>query len=168
MVFALCQYGVAWWAVPCSTFIFLSMGSTGRRYGSPEGNPHVLSVRQANALFARVCVLCALCAIRQVYFIIEQPASSMPFVLQSFLRLRQSNPVVRGQKLKRHHMWMGALGHALPKPTVLWGCYPEHLWAELRTRRPTHLMMQRQHASKVRTTDGTHGPTNMASAGLPA
>ena len=68
---------VLWCGTPCSTWIFLSRGSTGRSTLNPLGRPLVQCVSDANILASRVCLLCIVAFARGASWAMEQPASSL-------------------------------------------------------------------------------------------
>ena len=50
--------GCLWWVgVPCSTFVWVSRGSTGRSITRPGGKRHYKEVARANRLVRRICYL---------------------------------------------------------------------------------------------------------------
>ena len=68
--------GLAHWATVCSTWIFLSRGSTGRRSGRVWGLPGRAYISEnvavANAAATRMIMICLLLTFRKVSFILEQ------------------------------------------------------------------------------------------------
>lgn len=69
---ALCFMGL-----PCSSHVFMSMGTTGKSRACPRGDMTVGGARLGNLLAARTAILICVCLARQVYWEIEQPASSV-------------------------------------------------------------------------------------------
>jgi len=67
--------GILWCGVPCSTWVFMSRGSTGRSVGAPLGRASAPAVLSVNTLASRV-VACILMAGGATWFV-EQPASSL-------------------------------------------------------------------------------------------
>ena len=128
-----------WLGVPCSTFVWIAMGHTHRRASNPEGDTTNRMVADANLLLFRVVILCCICVMRSVLFIIEQPAGTLLFKMQVWLRFMSLAPRVLQVPLRRHHLWLGGLGHVLPKPTVLWGCHPA--LTRIIGKRPTSRMV---------------------------
>ena len=110
--------GVFWAAPPCSTWVFLSRGSTGQNK-SPSGNwkasPYVAS---QNALVCRLLLLARLRIARQVYYIIEQPRSSCMFEYGPFAAFLERHPA------SSIFTEMGAFGMMAEKDMVLVGTAP--------------------------------------------
>ena len=111
--------GLLWAAPPCSTWVFVSSGSTGRN-AHPEGNPESFYVRSQNALVCRLLLCTALARSRGVCFIWEQPANStMLSRYQPVLEFANAAPDIMQVQLE-----MGCYGLAAPKDTTLWGNAP--------------------------------------------
>ena len=106
------------WGTVCSSWIFVSMGSTGRSKDRPEGNQSVPSVRKGNIMVARMFLVLWLLRCKRVGWILEQPGSSLMEhshrALQHFDRFGFC--AVR--------TWMGAFGGPHCKPTQLKGSVP--------------------------------------------
>ena len=113
----------AWFGVPCSTFVFMSRGHTRRSPKQPLGNTSRPDVRSANRIVERVMFLVRILAMRQVYWIIEQPLNSLLWVMPVF-RQAQEDCTVGGLAWQRRFVWMGHFGHLLWKPTELVGVFP--------------------------------------------
>ncbi|CAL1129927.1 unnamed protein product [Cladocopium goreaui] len=60
----------------CSTFVFMSRGSTLRSRTRPLGRSDSQAVRDGNVLAARAFILCLVCAAKFVWWLLEQPGSS--------------------------------------------------------------------------------------------
>jgi hypothetical protein len=84
--------GTAWFGVPCSTFVFMSRGHTLRSRKQPLGNTCRPDVKAANRIVGRVMFLVRILAMRQVYWIIEQPLNSLLWVMPVF---RQAQKQIR-------------------------------------------------------------------------
>ena len=74
--------------VPCSSFIFLSVGSSGRSDCCPLGRD-VPFVNLANNIVARVSLLLVICLLRSVSFSVEQPNSTKLFMLPYMTYMRE-------------------------------------------------------------------------------
>eukprot|EP00959_Pyramimonas_sp_CCMP1952_P029723 623763-Pyramimonas_sp.AAC.1 len=61
----------------CSTWVWLSRGSTGRTKRRPLGNQLLKCVRDGNCMVSRLCLLMFIMYAKGVFFIIEQPANSL-------------------------------------------------------------------------------------------
>ena len=82
--------GLLWGGVPCSSFVFLSSGTTGRKKDNPMGwdTP---SVRMGNLTALRFMLLVAVAMCRGSFWAIEQPGSSvLPYVpsIKAFLDMK--------------------------------------------------------------------------------
>jgi hypothetical protein len=125
--------GLLWLAPVCSTWIFMSSGTTQRTKWAPEGNTRLECVRNANLMSARCVVLCALADALNVTFILEQPLSSVMNYTARFQWLIKkttvymASPVHMGAykgdsqkslKLFSNRPWVTELIKAIPKGTV--------------------------------------------------
>lgn len=111
--------GVLHVATVCSTWVYICRATTGRSVSKPLGNRREPLTEEANTMAARVALLLAFAACCLVWFIHEQPLSSLLPVTKFFL---WSKNVLRGtlQGLWREvFTWLGAYGHETWKPTQL-------------------------------------------------
>ena len=112
---SLAERGLAHWATVCSTWIFLSRGSTGRRSGRVWGLPGRAYISEnvavANAAATRMIMICLLLTFRKVCFILEQPLSSIMHELPLWSCIPR--------QLSKKHTHMGSFGAFTPKPTWL-------------------------------------------------
>ena len=79
--------GVFWGAPVCSSWVYMSRSSTGRRSDNVLGDEDNRKVAYANAMVSRLCFLLVLCIKRGVWWIIEQPLTSLMFEHPLFRRL---------------------------------------------------------------------------------
>ena len=110
--------------LPCSTFVFMSRGTTKRHASNAwVGDENVECVKLANIIAQRIVILCRVLTLRLVQYFIEQPMSSCFFKMECFRRFCAMNPNLgrHGLRLKRKFVWLGHWGHNNPKATVLWG-----------------------------------------------
>ena len=110
--------------LPCSTFVFMSRGTTKRHAENAWlGDENVACVRAANIIAQRMVMLCKLSTLRLVQYMIKQPMTSCFFNMQCFRKCCAMKPDLgrHGLRLKRKFVWLGHWGHNIPKPTVLWG-----------------------------------------------
>ena len=121
-VLALVPFGFCWLGPPCSLFIWRSSGTTKRSHQRPRGNLRLRIVRSANRIAARVLQLLKLCTLRRVQWVVEQPMTSMIFMLPRWQQWLSTRPCIGQLAAVRHFCWLGHWGHSIPKPTVLWGC----------------------------------------------
>jgi hypothetical protein len=103
-----------WGAPPCSSFVFMSRGTTLRSKDNPLGNVLHRSVRHANMVVARLVVLLMLGLLRGCQFCVEQPGTSLMGSLPCWQFLMQ-HFVVHTVRTS-----MGAFGAPTPKNTILW------------------------------------------------
>ena len=69
--------GLCWLGTVCSSWVVVSRGSTGRSPAFVLGDQRHPSVQQANAMATRSALLCMICYVRGIAFILEQPSSSL-------------------------------------------------------------------------------------------
>lgn len=69
--------GLCWFGLPCSTWIFMSRGSTKRTRLRPRGQRRFKKVREANKMARRVVYACRYVEAKGAYWVIEQPISSL-------------------------------------------------------------------------------------------
>ena len=111
--------GLFWGGVPCSSWIFLNMGTSGRKAGAATGDVSQPTVRIANLIASRYALLTMVALARSVVWCAEQPSSSL---LPNYDRLR----AVLNQ-MHQHHIFfscrfsMGLYGASSLKPTKCFG-----------------------------------------------
>ena len=128
LAISLCVKGSAWFGVPCYTFVVIAMGHTKRSFQDPLGDTGRPDVREANKLVVRVVFLLRVLAARGVYWVIENPCSTVLFRMPALVAFFAVS------KAKRRFLWLGHFGHLLLKPTVLFGTLPRlHAGTELAT-----------------------------------
>ena len=96
----------AWVAPVCSSWVYMSRGSTGRTKSNPLGWIQYESVVNQNILVARTVLLLLLCQTRKIWWCMEQPTGSLlerhP-LFQQFLKL----PGVSCHRLSTAMAWFG-------------------------------------------------------------
>jgi hypothetical protein len=123
MVFKLCKNGLCWLAPQCSTWIWFAQGHCRRAAANNyAGNASRLDVQAGNVTNARVSTIVRLCQWRGVQLIIEQPARTV------FYQTPAMRMVTEEFALKQLHIWLGAHGHSMPKPTLLLMCPRAMSW----------------------------------------
>ena len=106
---------IAHWATVCSSWVWMSSGTTDRhRYLRPEGNPALPSVRDGNMQAARMSLFMVLMSCLGVWQILEQPSTSM---MPNSKWLRWVKSLLN---LKRCFTWMGCFNAKTAKPTSLY------------------------------------------------
>ncbi len=111
------RHGLIWAAPPCSTWIWMSRFSSGRQE-DVHGNPRSPYVVSQNALVCRLLSILHLCAQREVWIILEQPASSVMFQFPPMKRFAEMHNVATAK------LQLGAYGAATRKDTILWWAAP--------------------------------------------
>lgn len=91
-----------------------SRSSTGRSRANPMGNTDYPSTRLGNLLAARTLILLWLCAAKSIWYIVEQPSSSLMQYHDLFQRFAKAIPMLR------FSMKMCDYGAATAKPTFLY------------------------------------------------
>lgn len=71
------KHGLAWFAPPCSSWIWLSRGSTFRSGLNPRGALRFRKVREANRIARRLIYLLEYLVRKSCYFAVEQPMTSL-------------------------------------------------------------------------------------------
>ena len=105
--------GILWAAPPCSSWVWISRGSTGRTKDNVLGNVEYTSVRMSNRLVSRVAHLVWLAVRRKVFVIIEQPMDSL---LWEHPRMKK---LLLRYGLRDVRLELGAYGALTPKPLIL-------------------------------------------------
>jgi hypothetical protein len=105
--------GLAHWATVCSSWVWMSRGSTQRSVSNILGSEACQSVAEGNMQVARMVLLLMLVAAKRAYWILEQPNTS----------LMPSHPDMKflaGLTTFLHTFtWMGMFGAGTKKPTKL-------------------------------------------------
>ena len=110
--------GLLWIGFPCTTMVWIARAVMMRTSDNPEGNCLRKDVRDANFMAWYCAKLMVLSAMRNVYYIIEQPASS---------KLWELNPMVWAKAITNSdnvHGDLGAWGHQMAKPSSFEGTAP--------------------------------------------
>jgi hypothetical protein len=101
--------GMAWMSPACSSWIMMSMHTTGRSMRNVWGKPEFEKVRLANIAAKRVSVLCIIAGWLKVWVVVEQPTSSLMFnapIMASMMNCAS---------MQGYHVWAGAYGAASAK-----------------------------------------------------
>lgn len=145
--------GLAWFGIVCSSWVFMSRGHTKRSRLRPWGDRNRQDIRDANRMCWRTALAIELCILRGVYWIIEQPSTSVIFCYAPLKNIYLKRPAIKGHRITRKFVWLGHWGHPLYKPTVLWGQCP---WTAALSSRKVRSSRNPQHWQ--RSTLRTHGP----------
>ncbi len=110
--------GVLWMAPPCSSWVWIHWGTTGRHFAA-TGDTTCPEVVQQNALAERVVLLMEILRARGAHYINEQPASSKLWEYPAMEACLRRHGLRGPCKLD-----MGAYGGSSTKATHLWGTAP--------------------------------------------
>lgn len=126
---AIVVFGLCFLAPPCSSFVWMSVGTAMRSRRKPKGNCQLECVRNANEIVRRTVVLMKLCTLRKVQWVCEQPMTSSLWHLPCVVKFFNSEPKIHNLSLRRCFLWIRAYATAdckykIPKPTVLYGISP--------------------------------------------
>jgi hypothetical protein len=116
--------GCVWFGIPCSTWVWIARGHTRRSKININGNTQRQDVRQANRMVDIISMLLELLVLRRVFYIIEQPSTSLVWSHKMLRNHFRSKPKVRNALLQKHHVWLGYFGHHVFKSTCLVGIFP--------------------------------------------
>ena len=101
----------------CSTWVFLNRGTSRRCRARPLGDTRVVSVRQANIMVSRVCLLLYIFISKGVWWLLEQPVSSLLEYHPRMQEMATLHPMFRA------FTWLGAYGPGSPKGSILYSCH---------------------------------------------
>lgn len=110
--------GVVWLGPPCCSWIWLTRSKSKRTRSQPEGNVHDPWVRQHNCIADFVAKVILVCHERGIYFIIEQPLSS---VLFHYAPIAEAIAIAGGRSVS---VRLGDFGAETTKPLRLVGTAP--------------------------------------------
>ena len=111
--------GAALSAPVCSTWVWINRATSKRSTTSPLGDVSVPSVKAGNIMVARVILLLMICHAKGIWWVLEQPLSSIMEMHPSFQALVKLIPVFK------HTISMKNFGAETRKPTIL---YSSHAW----------------------------------------
>lgn len=118
MLWRVREYGLVFWAPPCSWWVWICRGTSKKSEAFPKGDQSNFTNKSQNRLVARMCHLLYLCLRRRIFWIIEQPDSSL---MSHYPRLARLLIAHRCEYVK---LSMGAYGGPIAKGTVLFGTCP--------------------------------------------
>lgn len=134
MVLSILPGGLLIAAPVCSSWCMTNRYHSGRDGGDRiMGNEAATGVRDGNLQALHLAWLCILAHSRGVYVMVEQVASS---ILHLHPAMEEALAMLGATKI---HTWMGAFGHAMPKPSSLWVTLPEHVHCYLKKPKPAGL-----------------------------
>ena len=112
--------GVLWMGPKCSTWVWMALSHTKRALANDwQGNDEREDVRKANLTNRRVQFLIALAQWRRLVWCVEQPGRTC------FFKPEKMMAVLTNVQAARVWLWLGAYGHDMLKPTVVfcarWG-----------------------------------------------
>lgn len=106
--------GILFMAPVCSSWVFMNRGTARRDWAQPLGAAHLPHVSAGNLMTCRVALLCAVARWRGVYWMFEQPGSSLMVAHPAIQALLQQ------QTVHRVSFCMGAFGATSLKPSHLY------------------------------------------------
>ena len=110
--------GLCFSGLPCSSHVWISRGSTGRSRDCPRGNLQSSTTQAGNEQACRFSLLVLVCVARMVYWVCEQPSSSLAIYLpyiEWVLNLNRINPGLIPGRVVR--LWLGIFFY---KTLVFW------------------------------------------------
>lgn len=111
-------HGTVWFGIPCSSWVFMSRGSTHRSWWRSEGNTTYENVRRQNKIARRMCYLLQYCFMRGINYVVENPVSSLLW------RYRCVRKLLRKHRARRISISLGAYGAHSAKQVILAGTAP--------------------------------------------
>ena len=111
--------GLAHVATVCSTWVYLSRASTGRSMSKPLGFRGSKVTEDANCMAARVSLLLIFMTAIGVWFLHEQPLSSLISCTKMFGWAKNKARTTLQGSWDETFLWMGAYGHDTWKPTQI-------------------------------------------------
>lgn len=131
----------------CSSFVYMSSGTSQRSHAQPLGQTKYPSVAQGNLLASRTLVIILIAASLNVWWLLEQPQGSWMELHPLF------QEVLRLLDVWRHRFTMGAYGSPSEKPT--WIYSSEESVEELEKFRPLFQTKKDKVSLVDRYTDGS-------------
>jgi hypothetical protein len=98
----------------CSTMVWMARNHSKRNKEHPEGDESRQDVVDANNMSQFVSVLIAMLYMRKVFWVVEQPHTSVMWLLPEWPLLDDTIP------LEKVFLWLGSYGHGGLKPSVFW------------------------------------------------
>ena len=110
--------GLCWLGTVCSSWVVVSRGSTGRSPAFVLGDQRHFTVQQANIMAIRSALLCMICYVRGIAFILEQPSSSLMLDLPAWRWIERVAGRVQGWGFQQQRTCLGAFGATRPKQVL--------------------------------------------------
>ena len=105
--------------MPCASFVWISRSRHRRTAEAPFGDETQPNVLKANQILGRVALLLVLATVRKIWWLIEQPKSSMlPYCPNVHAVMAMAGNVVPTFYCQ---YYMGCWGHWCPKPSLSLG-----------------------------------------------
>ena len=109
------ESGMCMMGPQCSSWVWLSRSVSKRSPGNPYGDCAVETVREGNQVNERVALICVICSMLGIKWLVEQPGSSL------FFHTQLMGMVVAKENAFQRHFFMKDFGHTSSKPTLLIG-----------------------------------------------
>ena len=110
--------GLAWFAPPCSSWVWLSRGTYDRSVANPAGDTSQARVRAANRIAELTAKVTKVCDALGIHWVLEQPRASL------MLRFGPIAEVVQAAGVTRVAVELGRVGADSVKPLTLHGTAP--------------------------------------------
>ena len=110
--------GLVWLGVPCSSWVWVGRGNTDRRGYCPAGNPDSPYDKLHNKIAENSARLAAVAAALGLYFVVEQPSSSLLWLYWPMVKVLYLNEAYRAS------ITLGRFGASTLKPIRLYGTAP--------------------------------------------
>lgn len=107
-------YGLCSASPVCSTMVWMARNHSKRNKEHPRGDESRQDVVDANNMSQFVSVLMAMLFVRKVFWVVEQPHTSVMWLLPEWPLLTETMP------LEKVFLWLGSYGHGGLKPSVFW------------------------------------------------
>jgi hypothetical protein len=120
----------------CSTMVWMARSHSKRNKEHPEGDESRQDVVDANNMSQFVSVLMAMLFMRKVFWVVEQPHTSVMWLLPEWPLLADTI------QLEKVFLWLGSYGHGCLKPSVFWTTLDT--FASLKRPKPIEATSQEQ------------------------
>ncbi|CAK9118512.1 unnamed protein product [Durusdinium trenchii] len=118
------QNGLLHCGPPCSSWVWVSRGSTKRSKYNVLGSTTSPSAIEGNRITARLCLLVMLAVARFCHVCIEQPRTSLMTKFPAFIKLSLKLRKLFGIEWCQQNFWMATYGSPTMKPSVVFGTAP--------------------------------------------
>ena len=103
------------WGTVCSSWLWISRGTTGRSGWNPEGDRRSNSTRIGNCMVTRMTLMLFVLVSKKCLWVLEQPSSSLMSFYPTMVKFRNQ------MGWNEIQTWMAEFGGECCKPTTLIG-----------------------------------------------